>query len=437
VRAYAQNATASGLDPTARQAWQWLVTEVPQCSLHNWQNAAARLIAADLRGRVHLRRGGYARSGDRSPKGNAMATATLPPAKVIRVIERARHHLGRLYRRTVPAPAGLLEMLMDAWVAQAITAAADLGIADALADGPLSAADLAGAVDADPDALHRLMRALISRGIFRQRRDGRYDLTPLAQPLRRDAEISLAAWARWAGSPQLRERWSHLSEGIRAGRCTAAEMRGQNMFDYLAGEPELHEIFNQAMTNVSELSIAPLMAAYDFGCFGPEVTVVDVGGGRGRLLSAILNATPQARGVLFDMPQVVADAPEELRRHRVEDRVEIAEGSFFDGVIPPGGDIYVLKNVIHDWLDEDAERILRNVRAACATGKHVVLVELVIPAHNRDFAGKWLDLDMFVSAAARERTAEEYVRLLERAGFRLTRVVETVSPFSLIEAEAV
>jgi hypothetical protein len=364
-----------------------------------------------------------------------MALSTIPPAKVVRVIERARHHLGRLYRRTIPAPAGLLEMLMDAFVAQAITTAADLGIADALAKGPLSAEDLASAVQADTDALNRLMRALISRGIFRQRRDGRYDLTPLAQPLRRDADVSLAAWARWAGSPQLRERWSHLTEGIRAGRCTAAEMRGQNMFDYLAGEPELQDIFNQAMTDVSELSIAPLIAAYDFGRFGP--TIVDVGGGHGRLLSAILAATPQARGVLFDQPKVVAGASEELRKYHVDDRVEIADGSFFDDVIPAGGDVYVLKNVIHDWLDEDAERILRNVRAASGRGKHVVLVELVIPAHNREFAGKWLDLDMFVSAAARERTADEYVRLLERAGFRLTRVVETASPFSLNEAEAV
>ncbi|MGF2945005.1 methyltransferase [Mycobacterium sp. Lab-001] len=366
-----------------------------------------------------------------------MAMSTIPPAKVVRAIERARHHLGRLYRRTLPAPAVLLEMLMDAWVSQAITTAADLGIADALAKGPLSAADLAKAVDADTDALARLMRALISRGIFRRRRDGRYDLTPLAQPLRRDAEVSLAAWARWAGSPQLRERWSHLTEGIREGRCVAAEMRGQNMFDYLAGQPELNAIFNEAMTNVSELSIAPLMAAYDFGRFGANPTVVDVGGGHGRLLSAILAATPQARGILFDMPQVVAGAVEGLRRYRVDGRVEIAEGSFFDDVIPAGGDVYVLKNVIHDWLDDDAERILRNVRSACGKGKHVVLVELVIPTHDRDFAGKWLDLDMFVSAAAAERTAEEYSRLLQRTGFRLVRVVETASPFSLIEAEAV
>ncbi len=363
-----------------------------------------------------------------------MASSRIPPAKAVRVIEAARHFLSRLHARTFPAPAVLMEMVMNAWAAQAITAAADLGIADALADGPLSAQDLAVAVDADPDALARLLRALISRGIFRQRRDGRYELTRLAQPLRRDTDVSLAAWARWMGSPENRDHWSHLSESLRHGECVACQARGQSLFEFLAGQPELQEVFNQAMTGVSEISIAPLVAAYDFT---PYATIVDVGGGRGRLLAAMLTAAPRARGVLFDQPHVVIDAPAELRKHRVLDRVRIAEGSFFDDDIPAGGDAYVLKNVIHDWPDEQAVRILSNVRASSGAGKHLLLVELVIPAHRREFAGKWLDLEMFVSATSRERTADEYGRLLERAGFQLNRVVETVSPFSVVEAIAV
>ncbi len=363
-----------------------------------------------------------------------MAASKIPPAKVVRAIEVVRHHLTRLHARTFPAPAALMEMVMNAWVSQAITAAADLGIADALANGPLSAEDLAAAVGADRDALARLMRALISRGIFRQRRDGRYDLTRLAQPLRSDAEVSLAAWARWLGSPENREHWSHLSESLRHGECIACEARGQSLFEFLAGQPELQDIFNQAMTGVSEISIAPLVAAYDFTPYG---TIVDVGGGRGRLLAAMLTAAPHARGVLFDQPHVVAEAPAELRKHRVLDRVRIAEGSFFDDDIPAGGDAYVLKNVIHDWPDEEAVRILSNVRASADAGKHLLLVELVIPEHNREFAGKWLDLEMFVSATSRERTADEYGRLLDSAGFHLKRVVETVSPFSVVEAVAV
>jgi len=327
----------------------------------------------------------------------------------------------------------MMEMITNAWAAQAIAAAADLGIADALAKGPLTAQELAAAVDADADALSRLLRALISRGVFRQRRDGRYDLTPLASTLRSDAEVSVAGFARFVGTPEHREHWSHLTDAIRTGRAVIPELRGKPVFEYLADEPELSEIFNDAMTSGSEFAIAAVTAAYDFSRFA---TVADVGGGHGRLLAAILQATSGARGVLFDLPQVVAGAPTVLSEHRVEDRVRIVEGSFFD-TVPDGSDAYVLKNVIHDWPDDDAVKILGNVRAAAGDGKHVLLVEFVIPRHDHEFVGKWADLEMLIAAAARERTAAEYERLLERAGFRLTRVVETASPFSVVEAKAV
>src|SRR6516225_962991 len=357
----------------------------------------------------------------------------VPPAKVVRAIETVRHHLGQLHRRMVPPPIAMLEMISDAWATQAITAAADLGIADALAKGPLSADELASAINADADALSRLLRALITRGIFRQRRDGRYELTPLADTLRSDADVSMAPVARWLGSTQHREHWSHLADAVRSGRAVIPELRGKPAFEYLADEPELAEIFNHAMTSFSELSIAPVTAAYDFS---PYATIVDVGGGHGRLLAAILAATPAARGVLFDLPQVVAGAPTVLREHHAQGRVRIVEGSFFERV-PDDGDAYVLKNVIHDWPDEDALHILRNVRAAADAGKRVLLVETVIPNHDREFLGKWLDLEMLVGAAARERTAAEYGQLLNRAGFQMMRVVETASPFSIVEATAI
>ena len=363
-----------------------------------------------------------------------MTSAKLPPAKVVRAIEVARHYLHWLHSRMVPAPVALLEMVLNAWVAQAIAAAADLGIADALAQGPLSVQDLAKAVDADADALSRLLRALTSRGIFCRRRDGRYDLTPLAEPLRRDAEISVAAGARWVGSPVNRGYWGCLTEGIRSGRGIATELHGLPFFDYMAGQPELQEIYNQAMTSASELAIAPLLAAYDFS---PYATIVDVGGGHGRLLAAILAATRDARGVLFDLPHVVAGAPAELRQHQVQDRIEVIKGCFFGDEIPTGGDAYLLKNVIHDWPDDCAVRILRNVHASAGPGKHVLLVELVIPRHDREFSGKWLDLEMFACDAGRERTAAEYGRLLDAAGFRMKRVIPTASPFAIVEAVAI
>jgi hypothetical protein len=333
----------------------------------------------------------------------------------------------------VPPHAAMMDVITGAWTAQAITATADLGVADALAKGPLSIDELAAAVDADPDTLGRLLRALITRGIFRQRRDGRYELTPLADTLRSDADVSMAAVARWLGSAQHREHWSHLADAVRTGRAVIPELRGKPAFEYLADEPQLAEIFNHAMTSFSGLSIVPVTAAYDFS---PYATIVDVGGGHGRLLAAILAATPNARGVLFDLPQVVAGASTLLREHHAHDRVRIVEGSFFERV-PENGDAYVLKHVIHDWPDDDAVHILRNVRAAARTGKRVLLVEFVIPNHDREFLGKWLDLEMLIGAAARERTAGEYGQLLNRAGFQMTRVVETASPFSIVEATAI
>src|SRR6185312_4359924 len=189
------------------------------------------------------------------------------------------------------------------WVSQAITAAADLGVADALADGPLAADELANRVKADPDALARLLRALIGIGIFRQRNDGRYQLNPLADSLRSDADVSAAGLARFVGSRQHREHWSLLTEAIRTGEAQVPKLRGMAPFEYLAGDQELGPLFNQAMTSVSELAIAPVIAAYDFTGYR---TIIDVGGGRGRLLAAILGATPGARGVLFDLPEVVA-----------------------------------------------------------------------------------------------------------------------------------
>lgn len=362
-----------------------------------------------------------------------MASSKLPPAKVVRAIEIVRHHIGRLHRRMIPPAAAMMEMITNAWAAQAITAAADLRIADALTNGPLSSDELAAAVNADPDTLSRLLRALISRGIFRQRRDGRYDLTPLADTLRSDAEVSVAAFARFVGSPQHREHWSHLTDAIRTGRAVVPALRGKPAFEYLADEPELAKIFNDAMTSGSEIAIASVIAGYDFSRYA---TIVDVGGGHGRMLAAILGATPGSRGVLFDLPHVVAGAPAVLEKHHVADRVRIAEGSFFDAV-PDGGDAYLLKNVIHDWPDDDAAQILSNVRTAAGAGKNVLLVESVVPRHNREFLGKWSDLEMLIGAAARERTAAEYGRLLERAGFDMTRVVETASPHSVVEARAI
>jgi C-methyltransferase len=363
------------------------------------------------------------------PTANA---TTVPPAALARLVEWIRHYLYRLHQRLTPAPAAMMEMIIATWTSQAITVAAQLGVADALANGPLPIEEIAVGVGADPDALGRLLRALIGKGIFRHRRDGRYELNPLAATLRSDAPISMTWAARFYGSREQRERWTLMVDSIRTGTTVVPALRGKESFDYFARWPELAELFNQTMTSVSELTTAPVVAGYDFSAYR---RIVDIGGGHGPLLAAILAGAPASRGVLYDLPVVVASAPKLLRECDVADRVCIAAGSFFDSV-PAGGDAYILKNIIHDWPDEKAVQILRNVRAAAGTRATVLLIEMVIPRHHRDFPGKWVDLEMLLNLGARERTAAEYRDLLSQAGFRLTRVVRTASPLSVIEARA-
>jgi hypothetical protein len=324
------------------------------------------------------------------------------------------------------------EMIWAAWMSQAITAAADLGVADALYGGPLPIDELAAKVGADPDALRRLLRALISRGIFVHRDDGRYQLNAMAELLRSDAPVSMAATARFIGARQHREHWSHLTQAIASGNAAVPTLRGKDFFGYLGDDPEFGQIFNDAMTSMSTASIGPVVDAYDFTPFG---TVVDVGGGHGRLLAAILGSAPNAHGVLYDMPEVIAGAAPLLRESGVAERVRLTEGSFFDSV-PAGGDAYVLKHIIHDWDDDPSIQILRNVRSAAAAGATLLLIEGVIPEDASESIAKLMDMEMLLVNNGRERTAGEYRRLFDAVGFRLTRVVDTAASLSIIEARA-
>jgi hypothetical protein len=341
-----------------------------------------------------------------------------------------------------PAPSGapaapqadvVNQMIYGAWIAQGITAAADLGVADALAAGPLSIDELAARVEANPDALGRLLRALIGSGVFAQRDDGRYDLNPAADVLRSDAPASMAASARFVGSRWHREHWSLLTDAIRTGKSVVPGLRGMAFFDFLGADPEFGQVFNDAMTNMSGMAIGPVVGAHDFRQYR---TIVDVAGGHGRLLAAILDSAPDAQGVLYDLPEVIAGAAPLLREHHVVERVRLAEGSFFDHV-PAGGDAYVLKNIIHDWDDAESTQILRNVRSAAPDGAALLLVETVIPDDEGASIGKWLDMEMLVVNDGRERTESEYRRLFDATGFQMAGVIDTGSRFNIIEARAV
>jgi C-methyltransferase len=356
--------------------------------------------------------------------------AAVRPAGAARAVEWLRHHLYRLNQRLLPAPAAMMEMIVAGWLSQAITVAAELGVADALDGRPLTIDELAAKVGADPDALGRLLRALVGRGVFHHRRDGRFELNSLARTLCSDAVVSMSAAAQFYGSREQRDRWTLLADSIRTGQSIVPAMHGKDGFGYFAEDSRHAELFNQTMSSISALTDATVVAAYDFGA---HRTIVDVGGGHGLLLANILAAAPASRGVLYDLSSVVSTVSNILSYTRLADRVQIEPGSFFDRV-PAGGDAYVLKNILHDWPDDRAIQILRNVHAAAGRDATVLLVELVIPDHDRDFPGKWVDLEMLLNLGARERTAAEYRNLLAQAGFEMTRLVPTASPLSLVEA---
>ncbi|MRH89151.1 hydroxyneurosporene methyltransferase [Nocardia sp. SYP-A9097] len=360
----------------------------------------------------------------------ASTPAKVPPLPLLRALGWFRDGLAAVHRRLVPGHIALLELNMTGFLTQAINAAAELGIADALRDGPRKPEELARTLGVDEDALRRLMRLLISFDVFTQRRNGAYTLTGISQALRSDAEVTLRDIFLFFGSGFHRKHWTHLADAVRTGHSVGPALDGMPFFEYAAAHRDIGDMFDRAMTSVSTLSTEPLFAAYDFGRFD---TLVDVGGGHGSLLTEILERTAAGRGIIFDLPEVVTELPAQITKLGLAERLSVQTGSFFEAV-PKGGDAYILKHIIHDWSDAEAERILRTMRTAMEPDACVLIIDIVLPGHQRPHAGKFIDLEMLVNATGRERTEQEFRNLLARSGFTLTRIVPTAAPESVLEA---
>ncbi|MDM0002699.1 methyltransferase [Variovorax sp. J22P240] len=329
-------------------------------------------------------------------------------------------------------PSITMRHLIDGYqVSQAIHVAARLGIADLLADGGRSADRLATETGTHAPTLYRLLRALASIEVLREGNDGVFELTPLGQALRSDVEGSIADWAAFVGSPGYWQAWSGLLHSVRTGENAFQHIHGADVWSYRTNRPEESALFDRAMTALSRRSSAALIAAYDFGRFR---TVVDVGGGTGALLAAILGAHPGLKGILFDQPHVVAAAGAFMERAGVADRCRIVGGSFFEGV-PEAADAYVLRAVIHDWEDVDAVRILTAVRKAMAADGRVLMLERIVAPPNEGRDAKFSDLNMLVAPGGRERTREELEALLGPAGLQAAGVIDA-GGFAIVEALA-
>jgi hypothetical protein len=324
----------------------------------------------------------------------------------------------------------LMQMVFGKAVTQAVSVVARYRLADLMATGPKSAAELAAAAKLHPGHLFRILRALASVGVLAGDDQGRFALTPVGEFLRSDVPGSMRAIATYACDPWSWKPWGDLAGCAKTGEPAFERVFGEGVFDYFGTHADEAATFNEGMTGFSQQAAAAVLKAYDFAPFN---TIVDVGGGHGAILCAVLKANAKARGVVFDAPPVVAGAAEPIRAAGLSDRCRAEGGDFFKAV-PAGGDLYILKHIIHDWNDAKATQILKCVRAAIpATGK-LVLVELVVPPGFPPGFAPILDLEMMVVCDGKERTESEYRALLAGAGFTLTRVVPTEGPHSLVEA---
>jgi len=336
-------------------------------------------------------------------------------------------------RENLGQVAKLLGIVNSSWMAQATCVAAELGIADQLASGPKTTDELARASGCHAPSLRRLMGALTSLDLCAERGDGAFELTPMGALLRKDAPNSVRSWTIWWGR-YLWPVWANLLYSVKAGTDARRLLAGTEGFDPLERNATMAATFYEAMVELTRLVGRGVCRSYDFSGMKQ---VVDVGGGYGELLGAVLKAYPAMRGILFDLPRAVQGARPHLESLGVGDRCNFIAGSFFDSV-PGGADAYLLKSVIHNWDDAQSAIILRNCRRAMSPDAKLLLVEQLMPVHMeaspRVQAMARADLNMLVTHGARERTEAEFQRLLRAQDFSLVRIIPTVSNYNVIEA---
>lgn len=324
-----------------------------------------------------------------------------------------------------------LRRLFDMFkLSQAIYVLVTTGVADLLKDGPHGSDDIAARAGLQPRRLYRLLRVLASSGILEELDGRRFQLTALGEGLRSDAPSSVAGWVEYMGGALSWQTWGSLAESIRSGKTAYQLLFGTDAWSYRAQHPDIQAVFDRAMFSATALGSEAVLNAYDFSRFH---RVVDVAGGTGAFLGALLAHHGGATGVLFDQAQVVAAAEPVLRQFGVLDRCRIESGSFFEAV-PGGGDVYVLKAIIHDWDDADAVRILTTCRKAMQKDAVLLLIERVLQGRNESLEDALSDLMMLVALGGMERSGAEFEALLSQAGLKMVSITPTTGFNQVIEA---
>jgi len=328
-----------------------------------------------------------------------------------------------------PPQAEIFHIIGGYWLSRAVYLAARLKLADAVGDRPTSLSMIARTTGTRPENLRRLMRALAAHGFFQDEGNETFCQTPLSETLRSDRPGSMRAFAEAELGHDHYDSWRNAESCLREGGTAFERLYGMPIWRYYAEHPETNALFGEAMTNLTAIANAGVLNDYQFV---PFRRAVDVGGGHGSFLCAILDHHPDASAVLFDLPSVLADAAKAGFVTRHQARLELAGGNFFEAV-PAGGDLYLLKFVLHDWDDERSGEILNNIRRVIDPSGRLVVVEIVLPPMNEPHIGPLIDLNMMVMTGGVERTEVEYRDLLAKSGFRMKRVAGTRSPFSVID----
>ena len=325
----------------------------------------------------------------------------------------------------------LFQMIIGKWISQALGTVVGIGVPDQLARGARRCSQIAREAGVSEDGLYRLLRALASVGLFAETADRQFRLTKMGQLLRSDHPESLAGFARFTAHDVTWRPWGKLDYSVTTGMPAFDHVFNEPIFEHFAKNPGASAIFDDAMTSISAVEARATSDAYDFKGIK---TLMDVAGGHGLLLATILRRHKAMRGVLFDLPHVAAGAAATFTRAGISGRVRVETGDFFKE-LPAGADAIILKHILHDWDDESATRILQSCHRALGQEGKVLIVDPVVPPRSTPHYGKLLDLEMLVlTPRGRERTKTEYTKLLRGAGFRLSRVVATNTPLSIVEA---
>ena len=349
-----------------------------------------------------------------------------PPLFFVRVTERLRRFCTRVNRRFTHPNVVLWEMVHQMWVAAGISVAVQLGIADLLKQGPMDIAGLARETGTHEDSLYRLMRMLATQGLFKESGDRLFASTRLSKPLQEDQIRYLLMTHLRTGQFEI---FGDLMQSVKTGKNVRGKDSGRGLFDQIEEDMERNERFTRAMTSASRMLAGALVAAFPFKRYKK---IIDVGGGQGFLLAAILDRNPGIRGTVFDLPGAISKADRIIEEFSLEGRMDAVAGDFFEKV-PEGGDLYLMKSILHDWSDGDALKILARVREAMADGSRLLVIEPVIGKNNRPEFGKMTDILMMAAVGGKERTRNEWEALLTDAGFMIRKIHGTVSPQHLIE----